>query len=147
MNNQKWFERFVELARHISSWSKDPSTKVGAVIFDDDKRIISVGYNGFPKNVYDDPEKYADRDKKYKMVIHAEINSIIFAKNNIIGCSIATWPFMSCANCTSVIIQSGIKRIVSPRLPLELIERWGDSCEISMKMYQESGVEVILLDC
>jgi len=146
MEDIKWFKRFVELAEHISSWSKDPSTKVGAVIFDDDKRIVSVGYNGFPKNVYDDPEKYANRDVKYKMVIHAEMNSILFAQKDLKGCSIATWPFLSCANCTSSIIQSGIKRIVSPKLPENLVERWGASCEISLKMYQEAGIEVVLLD-
>jgi len=146
MENQKWFKRFVELAQHISNWSKDPSTKVGAVIFDDDKRIVSVGYNGFPKNVYDDPQKYENREIKYKMVIHAEMNSILFSQKNLKDCSIATWPFMSCANCTSAIIQSGIKRIVSPKLPANLIERWGSSCEISIKMYQEAGVEVVLLD-
>lgn len=146
MDNNKWFKRFVDLAQHISSWSKDPSTKVGAVIFDDDKRIVSVGYNGFPKNVYDSEEKYQNREIKYKMVIHAEMNSIIFSQKNLKGCSIATWPFISCANCTTAIIQSGIKRIVSPKLPENLVERWGASCELSIKMYQEAGVEVILLN-
>lgn len=146
MVNNKWFKRFVDLAQHISSWSKDPSTKVGAVIFDDDKRIVSVGYNGFPKNVYDSEEKYQNREVKYKMVIHAEMNSIIFSQKNLKGCSIATWPFISCANCTTAIIQSGIKRIVSPKLPENLVERWGASCELSIQMYQEAGIEVILLD-
>jgi len=146
MDNHKWFRRFVDLAQHISSWSKDPSTKVGAVIFDDDKRIVSVGYNGFPKNLYDAPEKYENREVKYKMVIHAEMNSILFSQKNLKGCSVATWPFISCANCTTAIIQSGIKRIVSPKLPENLIERWGKSCELSIEMYQEAGVEVVLLD-
>ena len=146
MINEKWLKRFVELAQHISNWSKDPSTKVGAVIFDDDKRIVSVGYNGFPKNVFDDQEKYANRDIKYKMVVHAEMNALLFSQKNLKDCSIATWPFMSCANCTTAIIQSGIKRIVSPKLPSNLIERWGESCEISKKMYEEANIEVILLD-
>jgi len=78
-----WHLRFLDLAKHISNWSKDPSTKVGAVIFDSDKRIISVGYNGFPKNISDDPEKYLNREIKYQMVVHAEINAILFAQRNL----------------------------------------------------------------
>ena len=65
-----WNLRFLNLAKHVSEWSKDPSTQVGAVIFDDKNRIVSIGYNGFPKNVADDPNKYADRNIKYKMVVH-----------------------------------------------------------------------------
>ena len=140
-----WDTRFLDLAEHISKWSKDPSTKVGAVIFDSDKRIVSVGYNGFPKNIDDDPEKYLNRDIKYQMVVHAEINAILFAQRNLKDCSIATWPFISCSNCTSAIIQTGIKKIVSPKLPENLISRWGKSCEISLEMYKQAGVEVVLL--
>ena len=142
---QMWHLRFLDLAKHISDWSKDPSTKVGAVIFDSDKRIISVVYNGFPKNISDDPEKYLNREVKYQMVVHAEINAILFAQRNLKDCSIATWPFISCSNCTSAIIQTGIKKIVSPKLPENLISRWGKSCEISLEMYKQADVEVVLL--
>lgn len=140
-----WYYRFVELAKTISSWSKDPSTKVGAVIFDPDKRIVSVGYNGFPKNIPDDPEKYLNREVKYQMVVHAEINAILFAQRNLKDCSIATWPFISCSNCTSAIIQTGINRIVSNKIPETLVERWGKSCEISLEMYKQANVDVVLL--
>lgn len=146
MKNLIWHSRFLDLAKHVSSWSKDPSTKVGAVIFDEDKRIISLGYNGFPKNVADDIEKYLDRDIKYQMVVHAEINAILFAQRSLNGCSIATWPFISCSNCTSAIIQTGIKRIVAPVLPEELKTRWEKSCQISIDMYKQANVEVILID-
>lgn len=145
MENNKWYSRFLNLAQHISCWSKDPSTKVGAVIFDSENRIVSVGYNGFPKNVVDDPEKYLNREIKYQMVVHAEINAILFAQRNLKGCSIATWPFMSCSNCTSAIIQAGIKSIVAPVLPEELKQRWEKSCQISIQMYKEANVEVILI--
>lgn len=141
----KWNKRFVELAEHISKWSKDSSTQVGAVIFDDNNRIISMGYNGLPQSVFDNQERYDNRELKYKTIIHAEMNSIIFAKRDLTGCSIATWPFLSCSNCTSAIIQSGIKRIISPRLPPELEERWKKSCELSLEMYKEANVEVIVL--
>lgn len=141
----KWYKRFVDLAQHISSFSKDPSTKVGAVIFDDSNRIISMGYNGLPQKVIDCDERYTNRDLKYKTIIHAEMNAILFAKKDLTNCSIATWPFMSCSNCTSAIIQSGIKRIIAPKLPEELKERWKDSCDLSVKMYEEAGVEIIFL--
>lgn len=146
MKNLIWHSRFLDLAKHVSSWSKDPSTKVGAVIFDEDKRIISLGYNGFPKNVADDMEKYLSREIKYQMVVHAEINAILFAQRSLNGCSIATWPFISCSNCTSAIIQTGIKRIVAPVLPEELKIRWEKSCQISIDMYKQANVEIILID-
>ena len=65
---KKWDLRFLEMARNAASWSKDPSTKVGAIIVDDDKRVISVGYNGFPKGVRDD-ERLDDRQEKYKIIV------------------------------------------------------------------------------
>ena len=140
----KWHKRFLELAQHMSSFSKDPSTKVGAVIFDDSNRIISMGYNGLPQKVVDCEERYLNRDLKYKTIIHAEMNAILFARKDITGCSIATWPFLSCSNCTSAIIQSGIKRIIAPSLPEELKARWEKSCDLSIELYQEAQVEVIL---
>lgn len=140
----KWYKRFLDLAQHMSSFSKDPSTKVGAVIFDDSNRIVSMGYNGLPQKVIDCEERYSNRDLKYKTIIHAEMNAILFARKDITGCSIATWPFLSCSNCTSAIIQSGIKRIIAPSLPEELKARWEKSCELSISLYQEAQVEVIL---
>lgn len=68
--DNKWDFRFLDLAKFISSWSKDPSTKVGAVITDWDNRIVSIGYNGFPKNVHDCPNMLEDRATKYLSLIH-----------------------------------------------------------------------------
>ncbi|MEI7486479.1 MAG: deaminase [Chryseobacterium sp.] len=141
-----WNLRFLNLAKHVSEWSKDPSTQVGAVIFDDKNRIVSIGYNGFPKNVADDPNKYADRNIKYKMVVHAEINAILFAQRDVSGCSIATYPFMPCSNCASVIIQSGIRNCIAPKIKGQLAERWSESCELASNMFGEAGVDLILYD-
>lgn len=140
----KWYKRFLKLAEHISSFSKDPSTKVGAVIFDDNNRIISMGYNGLPQKINDSEERLNNRDLKYKIVIHAEMNAIIFSKRDLTDLSIAVWPFVSCSNCSSAIIQSGIKRVVAPNLPEELKERWQESCDLSLQMYREANIEVIL---
>jgi len=76
----RWHKRFLEMAKLISTWSKDPSTQCGAVIIDAKKRVISMGFNGFPSGTSDDPDLYQNREKKYKRVIHAEKNAILFAK-------------------------------------------------------------------
>ncbi len=68
----KWDRRFIELARHIAGWSKDPSTKVGCVIVNSDRTIASIGYNGLPRGVIDTPERLGLRDAKLAMTLHAE---------------------------------------------------------------------------
>ena len=77
----KWDKRFLELAKHISGWSKDPSNQVGAVIVNLEKKIVAVGYNGFPKGVADD-DRLSYRDKKYDIILHAEENALITANNS-----------------------------------------------------------------
>lgn len=138
----KWDLRFLELARLVASWSKDPSTKTGAVIVDREKRIVSVGYNGFPRGVHDLPDRYADRALKYKMVSHCERNAILFAHRPVKDCILYTWPFMSCSTCAGVVIQSGITECVAPVLPPELKERWGDDVEVAKIMFAEAGVNL-----
>lgn len=134
-----WDLRFLQLAKHISSWSKDPSTKVGAVIVDPNRRIVSTGYNGFPRNVNDD-SRYDNRELKYEMIIHAEVNAILFADRNLNGCTLYTYPLMPCSRCASIVIQSGIKRVVS----IENIDvRWKASFNLSKNMFNESNVELI----
>jgi dCMP deaminase len=138
----KWDKRFIELSQHISTWSKDPSTKVGAVITDKKQRIISIGFNGFPRGVTDSPERLENREVKYKIVVHGEVNAILFAGRPLDGCTIYTWPFLSCSSCTSIIINAGIKRIVAPEY---FPERWKESFDLSMKLYKEARVQVFLV--
>ena len=89
---KKWDLRFLEMSELVSSWSKDPSTKVGSVIVDNDRRVISLGYNGFPKGVADN-DRLNDREEKYKIVVHAERNALLFANTDVKNCSIFTYPF------------------------------------------------------
>ena len=138
----KWDKRFLSLAKHIAEWSKDPSTKCGAVITKGNK-IISLGFNGLASGIEDYAERLANRDVKYKMVIHAEENAIIFANQDLEGCTIYLWPFPPCSNCAAKIIQTGITRVVAPIASSDLIERWGDSLKISANMYDEVGVEFV----
>ena len=80
------------------------------------------------------------------MVVHAEMNAIIFAGCDLKGCSIATYPFMSCSACAASIIQSGISRCVAPTLTEDLAARWQSSCDVATTMFRESGVELKLVD-
>ena len=139
--NPKWDRRFLELARFVAAWSKDPSTQCGAVIADG-KVLVSLGYNGLPQGVYDHEERYSDREIKYKMVVHAETNAILFARGSVRGMTLYTWPFGSCSRCAVQVIQSGIRRVVSPPLPLELMERWGEDVKLSGLMFREAVVKV-----
>ena len=139
---RKWDLRFTELAKHISTWSKDPSTKVGAVIVNKKNQIISTGYNGFPRGVKDTPERLNTRELKYSMVIHAEINAILFSTQPLDGATLYLWPFLSCSTCSSVIINAGIKRVVAP---INDNPRWKTSFDLSKQLYHEAGVQVVLL--
>jgi dCMP deaminase len=138
----KWDYRFLDLAEFISSWSKDPSTKVGAVVTDKSNRIISIGYNGFPQNITDD-ERLEDRDTKYKIIIHGEMNAILFAGRSLSDCTLYTYPFMPCPRCAGIIIQAGISRVVSYN---NMPERWQSDFEISKSLFLESSIEVTLYE-
>jgi dCMP deaminase len=142
MENASWDLRFIDLAKLVSTWSQDPSTKVGSVITDSDNRIVSIGYNGFPKGIKDD-ERLDNRDLKYKMVLHAEENAILFAKQSLVGCIIYTHPLLPCSNCAARLIQAGIKRVVS--VPFDQ-ERWKENLSLSVSLLEEAGVEVCTIN-
>ncbi len=136
INVLKWDYRFLDMAKLVSGWSKDPSTQVGAVIVDPDRRVSSLGYNGFPVGVSDD-FRLDIRETKYKMVVHAESNALLFATSNLDECTIYTYPFMPCTTCAGMIIQTGIKRVVSYKTNTF---RWAEEFETSREMFAESDV-------
>jgi len=137
---EKWDRRFLEMAELVGSCSKDPSTQVGAVIVDKDRRIVSTGYNGFPKGIADRHDLLHDREKKYKLIIHGEMNAILFAGRSLEGCTLYTTPFLPCATCSSFVIQSGITRVVSWHTDNP---RWGESIQLAKSMFAEAGVECV----
>lgn len=108
----KWDYRWLGEAKLRASYSKDPSTKVGAVIADG-KRHISFGYNGFPSTCEDLEEDLYDRTTKYKLVTHAEVNAIFNSHNPVRGCTIYTYPLPPCAVCSSLLAAGGISRVIS----------------------------------
>lgn len=138
MSTQNWDVRFLDLAKFISSWSKDPSTKVGAVIVDNNKRIVSVGYNGFPKGI-DDDHRLHDREAKYLMIVHGEMNAILFANRSLKDCTLYTYPFMPCPRCTSMIIQTGITKVIAPK---NKNSRWEKEFVESRNLFSQAGVSL-----
>ena len=114
--SEKWDRRFIDLALHISGWSKDPSTKVGCVVVGEDREIRSTGFNGFPRGIDDSMERLEDRELKYPLICHAEENAIMHAAR--IGISLkdctayVTWP--PCTRCARSLIQAGVVEVVYP---------------------------------
>ena len=136
----KWDHRFLALAKHISNWSKDPSTQVGAVITHTrSKRVVSMGFNGFPVGVKDTRERLDDRDTKYEMVVHAEQNALMFAGDRAEGCTLYVHPLPPCARCAVMIIQAGIKRVVCDQPDFDH-QRWGEAAKIADTLFREAGL-------
>jgi dCMP deaminase len=143
MSTKKWDLKFIELAKHISSWSKDKNTKVGAVIVNDSNRIISTGYNGFVIGADDSIESRYEKDKKYLYTEHAERNAIYSAAekgDSTRNATIYTLLY-PCIDCARAIIQSGIKRVVCTK-PNFNDERWGESWKIANELFDECGIKI-----
>ena len=147
----KWDERFLRLAKHIATWSKDESTQVGCIITTPDRRIISTGYNGLPRGCDDNPESFperhirpADGGQKYSWYEHAERNAMYNAAHEGITvnqCVAFVTSSCPCVDCARALIQSGIARVVweNPNDP-EFAARWADSVAVSQAMFDEAGV-------
>lgn len=135
----KWAQRFFQMAELVGSWSKDPSTQVGAVITKQN-RIVSVGFNGYPHGISDSAST-DDRDMKYLKTLHAEENAILFAKRDLDGCEIYVTHF-PCPNCAAKIIQTGIAAVHCPEQSADFLSRWGDKINVSQEMFLQAGVTV-----
>lgn len=140
--DKKWDYRFLSMAELVSSWSKDPSTKTGAVIVSPDRTVVSVGYNGFPSGMIDD-DRYKNRQTKYELIVHSEMNAVIRAERSVVGCTLYTWPFISCHRCCVHMIEAGIVRMVAPHPNEDQLSRWSESFKKTREYCQEVGVEVI----
>ncbi len=132
----KWDARFTQMAVLVSSWSKDPSTQVGAVIIDSDKRIVSTGFNGFPRGLDDADHLYKDVDFKHDIILHAEVNAILFAKRDLNNCLLYS-TLMPCSRCAAVIIQSGITSVCYRS---NISERYRKNFETSLAMFDQAKI-------
>jgi dCMP deaminase len=132
-----WDQRFLDLAGEVSTWSKDPKTKVGAVIVNRHKQVLGLGYNGFPAGVDDNPTRYLDRETKLLFVAHAERNALDNSFTDTRGATLYA-TLHPCNECAKGIIQKGIKRVVVPGYP----EDNRLNFDVAHQMFHEAGVEV-----
>lgn len=142
-NTKKWNLRFLKLAKFISKFSKDPSTKVGAVIVDKNNRVLGFGYNGLPRKVKDKKKRYKNRKLKYSMIVHAEDNALMNATASVEGAKIYVYPTLMkpacCNKCTQRIIQEGISEVIY--YDTKTNKRWEKEEKISKLMLEEAGVK------
>ena len=138
-------KRFMTDADAAASRSKDPSTKVGAVVIDDDCNVIASGWNGFPRGVSDSEERLCDRNTKYQLTVHAEANAIAASARKghaTQGATIVVSSLFPCVDCAGLIAQAGIKRVIAPKISEN---RWQSSNLMAKVIFDEAGIEVIEL--
>lgn len=140
-----WDNRYLETSKLVSSWSKDPSTQVGAVVVGNKGQILSQGYNGFPRGIHDTDERLNDRPTKLKYVVHAEMNCIYNASYNGISLEASTLYVHGlpvCSECAKGVIQVGIKRVIMC-YPSTIDDRWRNSFKDTESMFKEAGVQFV----
>lgn len=138
----KWDGRMLDLAHLVGSWSKD-QTKVGASIADGKNRVVSVGFNGYPRGVEDDMS--VPRDVRLRRVIHAETNALAFAQRDLTGCTMYV-THHPCARCAAQIAQAGIKRVVCNAPDPAFAVRWADDIAEAQLILTHAGVELVSLE-
>ena len=142
----KWDKRFMTMASLIACWSKDPSSQIGAVIVNDERRILATGYNGFPKGIVDTEERLNKRELKYPLIVHAETNALmnaLYSGVSVKDASIYVYGLPVCPDCAKLIIQSGISRVVikpnTNATPQTWVELWDNQ---TLPMFKEAGITV-----
>src|SRR5258708_6978999 len=138
MNQDKWTHRWIDLAKHVAGWSKDPNTKVAAVVVTPDRRHMAVGYNGFPRGIKDD-DRLHDRETKLKLVQHAERNVLDNATFDVRGAALVVTK-APCSECAKSIVQKGIARVVCPLTTPD--SRWFAEVVWGNKIMVEAGIFV-----
>lgn len=149
-----WDEYFMGIAILSAMRSKDPSTQVGACIVNEEKRIVSMGYNGMPRCCDDDEYPWDKTDNplesKYLYVCHAEFNAILnCAVGSVKGCAVYTTLF-PCNECAKAIIQSGIKEVIymcdkyADADNVIAAKRMFDTAGVTYRMYQPKNRQVTL---
>ena len=138
----KWTRRYLDIAKEVATWSKDPSRQIGAIAVGDKGQILSQGYNGFPRGVKDTDNRYNNREDKYKYVVHGEMNCIYNACNagvSLNGSTLYVTGLPVCSECAKGIIQVGIRKVVM-EYPNDIPDFWRESVELTKQMFYEAGV-------
>lgn len=146
-NEDKWDRRFLDLAKHVSGYSKDPSTKVGAVVVDDDGNVRTVAYNGFPRGVRDSDERLNNRELKYQYVVHSELNAISHCARIGVPTKGATLvcTHFPCSVCAGAIVQAGFKEVIVFASNDDFASRWSGKNEIATTIFMEGNVDVVVM--
>lgn len=147
-NMPKWNDRYMEMARKVSEWSKDPNTKVGAVAVGSKGQILSQGFNGFPRGILDLTDRLNDRETKYKFVVHAEMNVIYnatYSGVSLDGAKLYVYGLPVCNECAKGIIQVGIREVYVSKECIDLRPAWLESFQITLDMFNEAGIEVFAI--
>lgn len=139
-----WDDRFIDLARTVAGWSKDPSTQVGCVIADRRHNVLSLGFNGLPRGVGDHREANADRYErpaKYLWTSHAEENAVAQAASSghrlLEGIAYITHP--PCCRCARMLIQAGVRRVIHAEGVTSMPD---EEFRIAREMFSEASVSV-----
>jgi dCMP deaminase len=135
-----WDKRFLNIAKEVSAWSKDPDAKVGAVIVSESRRILSIGYNGLPAAM-PDTDEYLNSDNKLDYMIHAEMNSIYnagLAGVSLKNSTIYVYGRQVCHECMKGLIQAGISNIVT--YSTESSQKWQKSWEIAQNLAKFANI-------
>ena len=139
-----WDKKYIRLAREISTWSKDPSTQIGAVAVGEKGQLLAQGYNGFPRGIEDSADRLNNRKEKYKYVVHAEMNCIYNATYNGVslnGSTMYIYGLPVCSECAKGLIQVGIKRVVSTAITDATPENWIESTKLTKQIFKEANVK------
>lgn len=142
-----WLKHFAEVAKLVSTMSKDPAKKIGVVIVDKNKRIISTGFNGFPKGIKDTKDRLENKEYKRAITLHAEENAILYAKQDLSGCEMYIYGLPPCSHCAAMIIQSGISAVYYT-LPkeYEISDHWKENLKIAEDILEEAKIPLLELN-
>lgn len=138
----KWDKRYLEMARQVSTWSKDPSTKIGSITVGKKGQILSTGYNGFPRGIEDTEEMLNDRETKYLYIVHAEKNVIYNACINTVsleGSTLYLYGLPLCSECCKGVLQVGVKKVVMQH-PRDIPPKWKESFKITEDMLERANI-------
>lgn len=142
--SERWTGYFLGMAAHAATLSKDPSTRVGAVLVGPDREVRATGFNGLPRGLVDSPARLHDRELKLHLVVHAELNALLSAARigtSARGCTMyITHP--PCAACAAAMVQAGVARVVHRAPDPPMVERWRRSLELGQVVLEEAGVGV-----
>jgi dCMP deaminase len=139
--SNKWDIRYLELAERVASWSKDPSRQIGAVAVGSKGQVLAQGFNGFPRGIIDTADRYANREIKYKYVVHAEMNVIYNATYNGVsldGSTLYVSGLPVCSDCAKGIIQVGISKVVMKEQNIP--QRWAESWGMTAGLFDEANI-------